>query len=444
MTDIPAAARIAAELDGDAALETFHTMWSELDAIGVHPTGTRRYSWTDEDAALRAWFGAQASSRGMDVHTDANGNIRAWWGGRPEDGTSGVVTGSHLDSVADGGKWDGPLGVVLGFLAVDALAAAELQGRREGPSGYDAYRRRKSLGVVDYMDEEGTRFGVACLGSKLMAGALDPSKARELTDSDGVTLAQAMRDAGADPTGIGRDDAEIARSGVQVEVHIEQGRQLDVIGAPVGVASEIWPHGRWEFVFEGLADHAGTARLQDRKDASLPFAATVLAAREAAADLDARATFGRFRVEPGGPNVVPATVVALLDARAATDGVLTAMVDRVSRAAGTAAAKHGVTVTVRKISHAPVVEFDASLRELHGKLAAAAGEPAPEVPTQAGHDSGILAPVMPTSMLFVRSPHGVSHSMMEDASDADVLAGLRALVRSLAVLTGGDDEHSDH
>ncbi|WP_297004112.1 allantoate amidohydrolase [uncultured Corynebacterium sp.] len=429
MTDLPAAAALAAALDADAALTTFRGMWADLDKIGVTPTGTRRYSWTEEDAALRRWFTDQASVRGMAVHTDVNGNIRAWWGGRPADGDAGVVTGSHLDSVADGGKWDGPLGVLLGFLAVDALAAAEARGE---------FTCARPVGVVDYMDEEGTRFGVACLGSKLMSGALDPDTARALTDASGASLAEAMRAAGADPDLIGRDDAEIARSGTQIEVHIEQGRQLAVLDAPVGVASAIWPHGRWSFTFSGLADHAGTARLVDRKDAALPFASTVLAARTVAQELDARATFGRFHVEPGGPNVVPATVVALLDARAATDGVLMEMVDRIVVAARAAGREHGVTVTAEKISHAPVVDFDEGLRELHGKLAAEAGEYLPEVPTQAGHDSGILAPVMPTSMLFVRSPHGISHSPLEDASDADVLAGLRALVRSLAVLAGDD------
>jgi N-carbamoyl-L-amino-acid hydrolase len=321
--------------------------------------------------------------------------------------------------------------VLLGFLAVDALAAAEARG--------DLVRTRP-LAVVDYMDEEGTRFGVACLGSKLMSGALDPATARELTDGDGVTLAAAMTAAGADPQAIGRDGAALAQTGVQVEVHIEQGKQLVGLAAPVGLATAIWPHGRWEFTFTGLADHAGTARLADRRDAALPFAATMLAARAAAQDLDARATFGRFHVEPGGPNVVPAKVVALLDARAATDGVLADLVDRVSRAAQDAAGDHGVEVTVREISQAPVVDFDEGLRDLHGKLAAEAGEPLPEIPTQAGHDSGILAAELPTSMLFVCSPHGISHSPLEDAADADVLAGLRALVRSLAVLVAAPQD----
>ena len=422
MTTPTSPVTIAADMDAPALMTRFRTMWDELATIGVGASGVRRFSWTGEDRRLRDWFTAQAEARGMDVATDRNGNLRAWWG-EPEDGA--VATGSHLDSVPDGGLWDGPLGVVLGFLAVDVLAAAEQDGR---------FTRRRPLAVVDYMDEEGARFGVACLGSKLMSGAIAAGTARELTDAGGTTLAEAMTAAGADPQAIGEDPAELARVGAQVEVHIEQGRNLVGLDAPVGVATDIWPHGRWEFTFDGVADHAGTARLGDRRDAALPFATTVLAARSAAEDLGARATFGRFHVEPGGPNVVPATVVALLDARAADDATLDALVNHVSAAADGAAQQHGVELSVTRLSYAPVVGFDPDLRDLHAKLAADAGEYLPELPTQAGHDSGILAARVPTSMLFVRSPHGISHSPLEDAAEQDVVAGLRALVRSLAQL----------
>ncbi|HIW92252.1 MAG TPA: allantoate amidohydrolase [Candidatus Corynebacterium avicola] len=420
---------IADAIDAETLMDTFRSMWGELNAIGVGESGVRRFSWTGEDAALRDWFTAQAEARGMDVATDVNGNIRAWWG-IPEDGA--VATGSHLDSVPDGGLWDGPLGVVLGFLAVDALAAAEQDG---------TLTRRRPLAVVDYMDEEGARFGVACLGSKLMSGAIDPEAARSLTDADGVTLAEAMLASDTDPQAIGEDPGELARIGAQVEVHIEQGKNLagplpgSEVGAPVGVATAIWPHGRWEFIFEGVADHAGTCRMEDRRDAGVPFAATVLAARSVAEGMDgARATFGRFHVEPGGPNVVPAKVVALLDARAKDDATLEELVDRISGVAKQAAGENGVTVSVVQKSYAPVVDFDPDLREMHAKLAADAGEYLPELPTQAGHDSGILAARVPTSMLFVRSPHGISHSPLEDAAEEDVVAGLRVLVRALAHL----------
>lgn len=421
--------RIAADLDAEKHLETFRAMWDELAGIGVGESGVRRFSWTDEDCRLRRWFAGQATARGMSAEADGNGNLRAWWG-EPEPGS--VVTGSHLDSVPDGGLWDGPLGIVLGFLAVDVLRAAE---------GAGALSPRRSLAVVDHMDEEGARFGVACLGSKLMSGAISAGAARELRDADGVTLAEAMLAAGADPQALGEDPGQLARIGAQVEVHIEQGRNLagplpgSEDGAPVGVATTIWPHGRWEFVFEGVADHAGTARLDDRRDAAVPFAATVLAARSVAESLgSARATFGRFHVDPGGPNVVPSRVVGLLDARAVDDETLDSLVGEVSHVAREVAGQHGVDCTVSRVSYAPVVEFDADLRGIHAKFAADAGEYLPELATQAGHDSGILAAKVPTSMLFVRSPHGISHSPLEDAADRDVIAGLRALVRSLAYL----------
>lgn len=334
-----------------------------------------------------------------------------------------VVTGSHLDSVPDGGRLDGPLGVISGFLAIDELRARGI-------------RPAHSIGVVGYLDEEGARFGVACLGSKLMAGKLDPETARSLTDQGGTTLAEALGDFGFDADGIGRDDYRIAALTAQIELHIEQGRQLDRVDAPVGAATAIWPHGRWSFTFEGCADHAGTAQLADRHDAALPFAVTVLAARDAADELGARATFGRFPVCPGGPNVVPGRVDALLDARAADNATLERLVEVIHATAIDAGREHGVTVTAEKLSWADGIEFDADLRDTTGKAAANADEPLVEVPTQAGHDSGVLDGEFPTAMLFVRSPHGVSHSPMESVSDDDITAGVAALARSLAEVAG--------
>src|SRR6185312_5389503 len=159
--------------------------------------------------------------------------------------------------------------------------------------------------VVNFTDEEGARFGVACIGSKLLTGALDPDRAWALADQEGTTVAEAMRAAGADPEALGRDDEALARIGTFVELHVEQGRWLVDHGAPVGVASAIWPHGRWRFGFRGEANHAGTTRLVDRHDPMLPFARTVLAARAAADDAGAVATIGRVRVLPNGTNAIP-------------------------------------------------------------------------------------------------------------------------------------------
>lgn len=155
-----------------------------------------------------------------------------------------VVTGSHLDSVPDGGAYDGPLGVVSSFAALD-----ELRGRG---AEFD-----KPLAIVNFGDEEGARFGLACVGSRLAAGALTTEAAHQLRDGDGTTLPQAMERAGYDPEAIGPDPERLARIGAFVELHVEQGRALDLSGDPVGIASAIWPHGRWRFDFHGEANHAG-------------------------------------------------------------------------------------------------------------------------------------------------------------------------------------------
>ncbi len=156
----------------------------------------------------------------------------------------------------------------------------------------------RPVAVVAFSDEEGARFGVACIGSKLLTGALDPDAARALLDDDGVSLAEAMRSAGRDPGALGRDSATLDRIGCFVELHVEQGRGLVDSGAPVGLATAIWPHGRFRFTFTGEANHAGTTRLEDRHDPMLTYAETVLSARKRASLAGARATFGKVVVEP--------------------------------------------------------------------------------------------------------------------------------------------------
>ena len=257
---------------------TFAGLWRDLEPLGRHPEtgGYRRYSWTPADAQCRAWFTKAAEQRGLIVQPDANGNLWAWWG-PPRPGA--VATGSHLDSVPDGGGYDGALGVVTALAAVDLLKEKNFHPER-------------TVVLVAFTEEEGARFGVPCLGSRLLTGAADPQTARDLTDDAGVTLAEAMTDAGLDPALIGPDPALLGGLGAFVELHVEQGRALAPLGAALGLAEGIWPHGRWRFEFGGRADHAGTARLADRRDPMLPYSSTVLAAREAAAKHGAVATFG--------------------------------------------------------------------------------------------------------------------------------------------------------
>ncbi len=390
-------------------------MWAELLPVGRSSAsgGYRRYAWTDADTDCRAWFREQAEARGLAHETDRNGNQWAWLGD-PAAGNA-VVTGSHLDSVPDGGAFDGPLGVVSAFAALD-----ELRGRGARPT--------RPLGIVNFGDEEGARFGLACVGSRLTAGALTVEQAHRLTDGDGVTLPRAMELAGHDPDTLGPDPERLARIGAFVELHVEQGRALDLSGDRIGIASAIWPHGRWRFDFRGEANHAGTTRLADRHDPMLSYAETVLAARREAELAGAVATFGKIGVEPNGVNAIPSLVRGWLDSRAADQESLDTVVTGIEKAAREYAAAHGVDLDIVRESFTPVVEFDHALRDELARILGTRTElKAPVLGTGAGHDAGILSDRIPTAMLFVRNPTGVSHSPAEYAAEDDCVAGVTAL-----------------
>ncbi|MDX2826697.1 allantoate amidohydrolase [Streptomyces ipomoeae] len=390
-------------------------MWRELRPIGRHPDsgGYRRFAWTGADAECRSWFEQQVRARGLTYEVDRNGNQWAWLGD-PTEGDA-VVTGSHLDSVPDGGAFDGPLGVVSSFAALDELRA---RGAR-----FD-----KPFGIVNFGDEEGARFGLACVGSRLSSGQLTVAQAHRLTDGDGVTLPRAMEAAGYDPEAIGADPERLARIGAFVELHVEQGRALDLSGDSVGIASAIWPHGRWRFDFRGEANHAGTTRLVDRRDPMLSYAETVLAARREARLAGAVATFGKISVEPNGVNAIPSLVRAWLDSRAEDQDTLDTVVGAIEEAARDFAQAGGVDLDVVRESFTPVVEFEHALRdEIARILGRDADLKVPVLGTGAGHDAGILSGSVPTAMLFVRNPTGVSHSPAEHAAEDDCLAGVTAL-----------------
>lgn len=398
-------------------MSDFDALWTTLLDVGHHPTtgGYRRFAWNDADLTMREWFGDCAQRRSMDVEEDRNGNLWAWWmpAGWVGEPRGAFVTGSHLDSVPDGGAFDGPLGVVSAFAAID-----ELRSRGIEPD--------VPIAVTAFSDEEGARFGVACVGSQLSTGALTPERALALRDGDGLTLAEAMTKAGRSPQHLGADTTLADRIGVFVELHVEQGRALDLIERPVAVASSIWPHGRWEYTFTGEANHAGATRLMDRRDPMLAYASSVLSARSAAGAHDAVATFGKVRVLPNGANAIPSEVRAWLDARAPDEETLARLVAQIRAAADDHASTEHVSLEVVAESITPIVEFPSGPRERLLHALAHLGD-IPVLPTAAGHDAGILSAKVPTAMLFVRNPTGVSHSPREHAEPGDCNAGAAAL-----------------
>ncbi|ADB35763.1 amidase, hydantoinase/carbamoylase family [Kribbella flavida DSM 17836] len=390
-------------------------MWAALAAVGRDPStgGYRRGGWTPTERAATDWFTDQCAARDLTLESDGIGNLIAWW--NPSSDVQGVVTGSHLDSVLDGGAFDGPLGVVSALAAVDRLRA-------------EGFEPSVPIGVGAFVEEEGSRFGMPCLGSRIATGVLPAAKALALQDRAGVTLAHALEQAGTDPAGVGPSPL-LERMGTFVELHVEQGRALT---APVGVASSIWPHGRFRFTFTGEANHAGTTLMEDRHDPMLTYAMTALAANKQARLAGARATFGRLAVEPNGTNAVPSVVTAWLDARAASDDVLNQLLAAITRQATERAERDGTSVEVVAESVSPIVDFPAGLRDrLAGVLDSVVGG-APVLPTGAGHDAGVFSDAgIPTAMLFVRNPTGVSHSPAEHAEMDDCLAGVEALAAVL-------------
>ena len=406
--------------------DDFETMWRDLAPVGRSAAsgGYFRQPYAAAERELDEWFVEQAEARGLDVEMDGNGNRVAWW--RPGAATGdAVVTGSHLDSVLDGGAYDGPLGVVSAFAAVDAL-------RERG------FEPGRPIGVSAFVEEEGSRFGLACLGSRLATGLIDGDTAAALTDRQGVRLDEAMSQSGMEPA-LGTS-LWLEGVGTFVELHVEQGRDLIDREVAVGLASGIWPHGRFRFDFTGEANHAGTTRMEDRHDPMLTYAMTALAANKQARLAGMRATFGRIEAVPNGTNAVPSRVTAWLDARCDSDDAVAALVGEIERMGHDRAGRDGTSLTVTAESVSGLVEFDGELVDRLATLVEVpdGGGPrnrVPIIPTQAGHDAGILQQAgIPTAMLFVRNPTGISHSPDEFAEMADCLAGVDALADVLEEL----------
>ena len=401
---------------------TFDGLWDSILDVGRDAAtgGYRRFAWTTADLTLREWFAGEAQQRGMTVEEDRNGNVWAWWmpPGWSGDPVGAFVTGSHLDSVPGGGAFDGPLGIVSAFAAIDLLVARGVTPHIP-------------VAVVAFSDEEGGRFGVACVGSQLSTGSVTPERALKLRDADGTTLADALTAAGRNPAHLGADPNLATRVGMYVELHVEQGRALDLVDKPIAVASAIWPHGRWQFTFCGMANHAGTTRLVDRRDPMLAFAATVRAARDRATTHEAVATFGKLTVTPNGANAIPSQLLAWLDARAGDETTLAAMVEAIAADATRFSEDDGITLAVDVESVSPAVVFPEAPRARIVRALSALGD-VPILPTAAGHDAGVLSEKVPTAMLFVRNPTGVSHSPDEYAEIADCRRGAEALADVMA------------
>lgn len=394
---------------------------SEIADIGRDPVrgGYSRPVFSPPEQELNQWFIEKATSLGLDVEQDRNGILWAWWDTPSKERTNAIGTGSHLDSVPGGGNFDGPLGVASALSAVAAL-------KNEG------FEPSRPIAILVFPEEEGSRFGLACLSSRLATGAATPEKVRTLTDPEGITYAEAAEAAGFDHSSIGADKEGLARLGQFVELHIEQGKGLIDLDRPVAIAGTILGHGRWHARITGTGDHAGTTRMQDRQDPMLVGAHIISAVREEGQSVsEARATVGRLEVTPGGTNVIASQVDLWIDVRHRDDETTKAIVERITQRAQQLAQAEGCEIRINEESFSPTVHFDNTLRE---KMKSVLID-APVLDTGAGHDAGILSTHVPTGMLFVRNPSGTSHSPAEFAEAEDVDTGALRLADVLRHLS---------
>jgi N-carbamoyl-L-amino-acid hydrolase len=382
--------------------ERFSSWFEELAGIGHTDTGWNRLAWSPLEAEARAWFTRTAVSIGLDVRQDGAGTLWAV----TEDAEAGpwVCAGSHLDTQPDGGAYDGALGVV------SALEAAATLLESGAP-------RRHPLAVVAFVDEEGARFRTPTFASLAITGQLEIDHVLEVM-GDAPAIYGVTRDS------LAQSRAQLRHVRSFFEVHVEQGRALVDRDLAMGVADVLAPRQRWRVEFTGEANHAGTTAMAGRNDALLPAARFVLAVDEVARANDgAVGTVGRVEVTPGSTNSIPGHVAVSLDVRALSGRIVDRMVGELqSRFPAAAFSRESANGGAR---------FDDGLRARLHESASALGVPAGDLPSYAGHDAGILAPFVPSAMLFVRNPTGASHTPSESASDEDCLRAAQVLTDAI-------------
>lgn len=383
---------------------------ADLVGIGLGARGTNRLAWTEEDRAARHWFCDQAEAVGLTPTRDPAGNLWAypstcgpWW-----------AVGSHLDSVRDGGRYDGALGVAAAF---------EVAARAPVP-----------IAVISFADEEGARFNTPTFGSKALSGLLDETVLAR-ADERGVTLADAMAGAGVDPRSIGRAPAWRKRLRGFLELHIDQTQELAELGLPAAPVRGLAARSRLHVGIDGRADHAGSTPPERRRDALSACAALIVEAERIAAAQGVRATPTRILNEPNALTTIAARVDLWIDGRCEDAAALEPWRAAVREAAERIAAERDVAIAVETNSHSDGGPFAPELRAALRRACGQDGAEAPEVTCWAGHDAGILAPLLPSAMVLVRNATGVSHAPEEHVTMEDAAAGASALLAALRELS---------
>lgn len=384
--------------------------------------GVTRITFTPEyQQALEAVAGWMAEA-GLTTRLDAAGNlIGRREGAQP--GLPAIALGSHIDTVINGGRYDGSLGVLAAIEVAHALAE-------------EGIPTRHPLEVISFMEEEGTRWGTNMLGSRFMLGRITPETMAERTDRQGVSIAQAMAATGLDPARAGEAARDPGAFHAYVELHIEQGAVLESLDLPVGAVTGIAGPLFLALHLEGRTDHAGATPMGLRRDALVGAAQLVLAAQQAAvaASPTAVATVGRLEVKPGAINAIPGEVFMTLDLRDIIEERRDRLEHSMREAIEHITAAAGLRFRLEEMSRHKPVLLPQHMVETVFRACEAVGAPAHRLPSGAGHDAQIMASVVDTAMIFVRSREGISHSPREFTSAEDIRIGAEVLYRTALAL----------
>ena len=391
----------------------------DLAAIGAggEDGGVTRVAWSEELMQAYAWLARRGSEIGVGHAVDVAGNAFLHW-------TAGegpaLVVGSHLDTVPHGGRYDGALGVLSGLDVLRTLRRSE-------------FAPRCPIWLTAFMDEEGTRFGTALFGSRAFAGA-DLSGLGDRCDRAGVTLREAMRACGFEFDALAAA-SQLASVRSYLELHIEQGPVLEQSGDDVGIVTSIVGLVGLHVRLQGQANHAGTTPMRLRRDALAGGARAVLELRELARRTDGvTANVGVISVEPGGKNVVPGACEFTVDIRSASPDVYRTLDDAARGLLERIAREETLELTVSEIYRLEPVPLDTAVVALLERAAELEGASALRMPSGAGHDAQILAPHVPTGMLFVPSRGGISHNPAEYTTPEQCATGSRVLARAVTLL----------
>ena len=395
----------------------------ELARISAAPAPVvTRVLYSPADLQARAAIRQRARAAGLEVREDAVGNLFARWAGR-DPSLAAVATGSHTDAIPNAGRFDGVVGTLGGFAALEAL-------RRGG------FSPRRSLEAVMFTAEEPTRFGLGCLGSRLLAGALPLARARALRDPEGRTLEELRREAG-----FGGDLESVALPAgcyhAFVELHIEQGPLLERAGVAIGLVEHIAGPSSYRLTLGGEGGHAGAVLMPVRHDASLAAAEIALAVEQAARNSgspDTVGTTGVWRIEPGAINSVPNRAQIEIDLRDTRLETRDRALAEIRRAAEAACARRGVTLEWAEINADPPAAGDARTIAVAEAVCAELGRSCQRMVSRAYHDSLFLARICPTTMIFIPCRNGWSHRPEEYASPTDIAVGVEVLAHTLARL----------